>query len=163
MSNMFLMLQRMAIRTKYHQIFRFIIIPICINMMNSKNIFALIITTILTFFKHASANHIFSNCSKVCFPRKFAFFINARLGTIFTISAWRVIKSFMTMPAFVFNFIIVRCFSAYNGFKPYRFSVRLSNMPQTLFRACNGCFCPIWFNFISFTTMCTYQGDHNAF
>ena len=86
MSNMFLMLQRMAIRTKYHQIFRFIIIPICINMMNSKNIFALIITTILTFFKHASANHIFSNCSKVCFPRKFAFFINARLGTIFTIS-----------------------------------------------------------------------------
>ena len=153
---MFLMLNRMTIWTKNHQIIKFIVISIFINMMYAENFFTRIKSTKLALFEHSSSKKIFSDSSKLCFPSVFAFFVNTCFRAIFSIPRRGVIKNFMAMPAFMFNYTIVVCSYSFYRFKSNWLSTRLCKMPQTLSRTCNRGFRPIGPNFVSFFTMCTY-------
>lgn len=113
MCNMFLMLHRMAVRAKNHEIAQFIIMPIFINMMNTKNIFTSIKTAKLAFFNHASTKHTFSYRSKFCFPYFMVAFIYTFLRTKFSFMRLRIHKFFVTMVTGIFSSSIVNlCFIA---------------------------------------------------
>lgn len=152
---MFMMNHRMTIRANYQQIRQFVVMSIFINMMNPQNVFTFIKATFLTFFKETSANHVFANRAKNCFPGFLAFFIYACFRAVFTGLARRIKENFMTMITFIFNRIIVMGFFANNGFKPSRLSRILCKFRSARPGASNGSFCPIRQNFEDFTTMLT--------
>ena len=122
MRYMFMMNHRMTIWAYYKQIIQFVIMSIFINMMNAKNFFTLIKTAFLTFFKHTTANHIFTNSAKNCFPCFFRFFVYTFFGAIFSASGWGIKKFFMAMSAFMFNLIIVVRWFTINSLESFRFS-----------------------------------------
>jgi hypothetical protein len=159
---MFIMLQRMAISTKNHQIVKLIIIPISINMMNPNYLFTFIKTTKLAFIKHSSSKHRLSYSGKFGFPNRFISFINTMFAAIFSIPARRIIKYFITISAYMLNFRIIRSFFSYNFLKPLGLSNRFGDMPKTFSRAANGSFGAIWLNIKLFSTKFTFQGDHYA-
>lgn len=85
--------QRVAHRANNHEIFFFIVSPIAIFMMNSKNFFNFIIAAFFTFIYSSSIFHIFSKtlfCGlEFCMERLFRC---ARTTTKTSVFAWRIHK-----------------------------------------------------------------------
>ena len=162
MNNMFIMLHGMTIGTKHHQIAKFIIISIFINMMNAKNLFAFIKAAKLTTFQHSTPKHVFSNGCKLGFPGVFTTFIYTSFRTIFSASGRRVKERFMAMMTFMLcNIIVMRLF-ANNSFKAHGFSSFYCKNRGTRPRACNSSFGAIGQHFKAFATMFTCKENHNA-
>lgn len=103
MRNMLSMDKRMTIWTNYKQIFSFIVFPIFIFVMNSKNFFYFIISANFTFLNNIS---FFPKFSKICsititFSRsliKSSAFWSAK----FISFTWRTHKFYMASSTFIF-------------------------------------------------------------
>jgi len=127
MYNMFMMNERMTVRTYYHQIFSFIIFSIFINMMYSKNIFIFIISTYFALFNKSSSFKSISNTRKInvifwvsliissAFYRTKSIIFRRRsqkvITAIFTLKFLRsfsFLRSMITYPRTIFCFITSR-------------------------------------------------------
>lgn len=94
---MFIMFNRMAIRTQYYKIIFCIILSVSINMMNTKNSWNFVISTFKTFFYQSIFFHFFSNQRigiNMFFP---IYLVVAFSRTIFSFSRFRIKKFFIAV------------------------------------------------------------------
>ena len=101
MTNVLVMDQRMAKRTKYHKIANVIIFSITILMMYTKNAWKLIIRALFTFFNKTSSEHHFSHSGIFRGKSLLLTFVDAGLRAINSFSAWTILKSFTAMSTYM--------------------------------------------------------------
>jgi hypothetical protein len=162
MRDMFPMHHGMTVRANDDEIREIIVMPIMINMMNSKNFFAFIKSAFLAFLKHSSSDHIFSDGAENSFPRKFRLFSNTVFRTENSFFAWRIEKCLAAMFAFEFNLIIVFCLNAFNFRNTHRFSHIFSQVPKTFARASNSFMLPVRLYLKRFFTVFAVESYHAA-
>jgi hypothetical protein len=103
MSNMFIMLKRVAIGAKNFKIENFIVISISIFVMNAQNFWHSIIPTSFTRFYHFASNHIFSYRLECGNPFFFFGFVNAGNATKTFCLRRTCLKKFSTMSTWAAN------------------------------------------------------------
>ncbi len=91
----------MTVRTQHDQIARRVILSITILVMNAKDLWMLIKTTLLTFFDHASDSHRLAHSGKFWLPNFFLGLVDARSRAKFSLMRRRASKLFRTMLAFI--------------------------------------------------------------
>lgn len=100
---MLTMNERMAIRANNHKIFFFVVDPIFIYMMNSKNLFNFTISAFFTSIYHPTFKHFFSYRSERHRIKFSWFFIPTHRTTILSIFARRIHEFSATCNTHVFK------------------------------------------------------------